>query len=100
MEGKVVANAVGSDIPNGYEILYDNSTLPGMSGVSSTSGSCRDGRAPAAASPYDRDKAPQGSAGHGETAGRLAVHPSEAWRREVNHVLWSVVLYLDAGSLK
>ena len=59
------------------------------SGRSLTSGSCRDGRAAAAASasPCDRDKAPQGSAGHGEAAGRLAVHPSEAWRREVNHVL-------------
>ena len=30
--GKVVANALGSNIPKGYELLYDNPTLPGMSG--------------------------------------------------------------------
>ena len=30
--GKVIANALGANIPNGYELLYDNPTLPGMSG--------------------------------------------------------------------
>ena len=30
--GTVIANAIGSKIPSGYELLYDNPTLPGMSG--------------------------------------------------------------------
>ena len=30
--GNVIANATGSKIPSGYELLYDNPTLPGMSG--------------------------------------------------------------------
>ena len=32
LAGQVIANALGSNIPKGYELLYDNLTLPGMSG--------------------------------------------------------------------
>lgn len=32
LSGRVIANALGTKIPKGYELLYDNPTLPGMSG--------------------------------------------------------------------
>lgn len=32
LSGRVIANALGTKIPKGYELLYDNQTLPGMSG--------------------------------------------------------------------
>ncbi|WP_186548758.1 tetratricopeptide repeat-containing S1 family peptidase [Synechococcus sp. Minos11] len=32
LEGKVIANATGIGIPGGYQLLYSNQTLPGMSG--------------------------------------------------------------------